>query len=163
MTRDYAFEALAEVTGTDWKTGRGELNKALQLIRDQAGIEDSFLLSSEIHDRAKAYRQVMGDEIMLTPTALAKHWTRVLEESQRQSKPQRTSNLSVPPTDCSTCGGDRFVVVALRKPKATSWMMERGMEPSQSESFEEYAPCPDCGPEVRGVPDPGRVREMMQR
>lgn len=85
QTRDYAFEALAEVTSTDWNTGRGELNKALMLIREQSEIEDSYLLSAEIHERAKMYRAVLKNAL-LTPSALAKHWKRVKEETQRRPK-----------------------------------------------------------------------------
>ena len=41
MSRDYAYEALAEITSTDWAVGRGELNSALRDIRKQAEIPDS--------------------------------------------------------------------------------------------------------------------------
>jgi hypothetical protein len=81
VSRDYAFEALAEVTGTDWEVGRGQLNAALRDIQKQAEVTDSYLLGAEIHERAKMYRAVfMG--AALTPTALAKHWTRVFEETK---------------------------------------------------------------------------------
>ena len=85
MERDYAFEALAEVTGTDWTTGRGELNAALKSIRAQSEVEDSYLLGAEIHERAKMYRSLMPD-ILCTPSALAKHWKRVFEETQQRPK-----------------------------------------------------------------------------
>ncbi|HSC05465.1 MAG TPA: hypothetical protein VLD59_01410 [Steroidobacteraceae bacterium] len=85
QTRNYDFEAIAEVTHTDWNAGRGELNKALMLIREQSEIEDSYLLSAEIHDRAKMYRALFPNAA-LTPTALAKHWLRVYEETQRRPK-----------------------------------------------------------------------------
>lgn len=84
--RDYSFEALAEVTATDWNTGRGELNKALMLIKEQSEIEDDYLLSAEIHDRAKMYR-ALWPEMSLTPSALAKHWERVFEETKRNRRP----------------------------------------------------------------------------
>ena len=85
MTRDYAFEALAEVSGTDWEVGRGKLNAALKSIRAQCEIEDSYLLADEIHERAKMYRALFPNAA-LTPTALAKHWKRVFEETQRRPK-----------------------------------------------------------------------------
>jgi hypothetical protein len=86
--RDYAYEALAEVTGTDLEVGRGQLNAALRDIRAQhpslASTEDSYLLGAEVHDRAKMYRRVFPD-VVLTPTALAKHWLRVEAESTKVS------------------------------------------------------------------------------
>jgi hypothetical protein len=80
MSRDYAYEALAEVTSTDMSVGRGQLNAALRDIRIQEPeLTDSYLLSAEIHERAKMYRVVFSD-VALTPTALAKHWHRVKAE-----------------------------------------------------------------------------------
>jgi hypothetical protein len=81
VTRNYSFEALAEVTGTDWNVGRGELNAALRDIKAQTVIDDDYLLSCEIHARAKMYRAVF-EGAALTPTALSKHWTRVFEETK---------------------------------------------------------------------------------
>ena len=84
MARDYAYEALAEVTSTDQNVGRGQLNAALRDIRHQEpDIEDSYLLGAEIHDRAKMYRQ-MFPEVALTPTALAKHWLRVKADAPKR-------------------------------------------------------------------------------
>ena len=86
MTRDYAYEALAEVTSTDWNVGRGELNAALRDIRNQEpDVLDSFLLSVEIHERAKMYRVVFPNAA-LTPTALSKHWQRVRAETSKTPK-----------------------------------------------------------------------------
>lgn len=166
VKRDYAYEALAETTGTDPTEGRGALNAALRSIKDQAGIDDSYLLADEIHVRAKLYRQVMP-EVVLTPNALAKHWVRVVEEAQvRQS---RGTNLHVT-VECETCGGDRFVLVGTRPVVQSVWMRERGIE-ATGEEIEEYASCPDCGPEVTPMrrsdgtmfvpPDPAAVREKM--
>lgn len=169
MERNYSFEALAEVTSTDWNEGRGELNRALKSIREQAEIEDDYLLADEIHTRAKMYRQVWP-ELTLTPNALAKHWLRVFEEADK--KPAQLTNQSVD-VACATCSNDRFVVVSLRKPVQTPWMKEHGFEPSD-QMIEEMVPCPDCnadantemrrfdGTLVRS-PDPARVREMMSR
>lgn len=84
MSRDYAYEALAEVTSTDMAVGRGALNAALRDIRKQEpDLTDSYLLSAEIHDRAKMYRQVFP-EVALTPTALSKHWLRVKEAAPKR-------------------------------------------------------------------------------
>jgi hypothetical protein len=101
--RDYAYEALAEVTACDQEVARGQLNAALRDIRAQepalASIEDSYLLSAEIYDRGKMYRAMFPD-IALTPNALAKHWKRVKEDAPKK----RGSNLhagrdsSLPPS-----------------------------------------------------------------
>lgn len=84
-SRNYSFEALAEVTNTDWKVGRGQLNTALKAIHEQTEETDDYLLSCEIHERAKMYRAVFPNAA-LTPTALAKHWKRVYEETHRRPK-----------------------------------------------------------------------------
>ena len=168
--RDYAYEALAEVTSTDMTVGRGELNAALKSIRDQADIPDSYLLADEIHARAKMYREAMP-EVMLTPSALAKHWLRVYEEAQK--KPPLRTNQAAPATACPTCGGDRFVVYSLRKPVQSQWMKDRGIEPSE-DMIEEMAPCPDCNAKVNTEfyrvdgttarsPDAGQVRDRLSR
>ena len=169
MSRDYAYEALSEVTSTDMNAGRGELNAALKSIREQSEVTDSYLLADEIHTRAKMYRAVMPD-VMLTPSALAKHWLRVFEEADRKRGERVNQSVSVV---CETCGSDRFVVVALRKPVQSQWMRERGLEPTE-EMIEETAPCPDCNPKadtshrrydgtMAQGPDPARVRELMRR
>lgn len=78
--RDYAFEALAEVTASDPAVARGQLNAALRDIRKQTPeLDDSYLLSAEIHERAKMYLAVWP-EVALTPTALSKHWLRLPDE-----------------------------------------------------------------------------------
>lgn len=89
MARDYAYETLAEVTSTDMNVGRGSLNAALRDIRKMepavASAEDSYILSDLIHGAAKQYRQVFPDAA-LTPTALAKHWTRLPEEAKKLTR-----------------------------------------------------------------------------
>lgn len=84
--RDYAFEALAEVTAADPEVARGELNAALRDIRkmesEVADVDNSYLLADLIHARAKMYRAVFPN-VALTPTALSKHWLRVLEENTK--------------------------------------------------------------------------------
>jgi hypothetical protein len=157
--RNYAFEALAEVTGTDWTVGRGELNAALKSIREQTEVEDSYLLGDLIHERAKMYREVMP-EVMLTPPALAKHWRRVLEESEHRNRSRATNRAAT--TRCSTCDGDRFVLVRLRPQKATAWMIDHNIKPSTTEMHEEYAPCPDCNPvEIKQFRYDGTVFRSM--
>lgn len=166
-TRDFAFEALAEVTNTDWETGRGELNAALASIKKQEpDIHDSYLLSCEIIDRAKMYVVVMGDEILLTPSALAKHWKRVREQMPK-SRPSISPVVpsrgegTLGPSVCETCDGDKMVVVAIRT------------APHSDSGFEEMAPCPECNSGAnadfwRGdgsrftSPDPAMTRMRMQ-
>jgi hypothetical protein len=84
--RDYAYEAIAEVTATDPEVGRGQINAALRDIRAQhpalASTSDSYLLGAEVHDRAKMYAAVFPDAA-LTPTALSKHWTRLPDEMKK--------------------------------------------------------------------------------
>lgn len=168
-TRDFAFEALAEVTNTDWTAGRGELNAALKSIRlQEPEIHDGYLLSCEIHDRAKMYEVVMGTEILLTPSALAKHWLRVKEQMPK-SRPSISPSTAIPsegtgtlvPSVCETCNGDRLVLIATRT------------APASDTGFDEYAPCPDCNSYAhadfwRGdgsrhtSPDPAMTRMRMQ-
>ena len=170
--RDHAYEALANETQTDWKAGRGELNTALLSIRGQMpviGPLETADLAHEIRLRAKLYRQAMP-EMMLTPTALAKHWSR-LPESARSTGATNQSSVS----DCETCGGDRFVLYATRTLPYTAWMREHGIKekPPEERQVEEYAPCP-CNSaldasyrrydgRVMRVPDPAAVRDTMVR
>lgn len=82
---DHAFDALAEVTGTDvaglTHTARGALNKALAEIRGAwSGTPDA--LPAEIRLRATRYLTQMGD-CRITATALAKHWSTLNEQSER--------------------------------------------------------------------------------
>lgn len=94
--RDWAYEALAAETASDPEIARGELNAALRDIRkmepEVAAIEDSYLLADLICARAKMYR-IVFDGAALTPTALAKHWLRVLEEHSKLKR--GGSNLHV--------------------------------------------------------------------
>lgn len=95
MSRDYAYEALAEVSATDMSVGRGQLNAALKAIREQEpGLSDTYLLSVEIHERAKMYRAVF-ENAALTPTALAKHWHRVKAETH--TRPRIPPPRALPP------------------------------------------------------------------
>jgi hypothetical protein len=77
------------------------------------------------------------------------------------AKPSPATNQSVPPTDCRTCGGDRFVTVRLRSPETTIWMTEHGLKANPKEFHEEVAPCPDCHPvEVTYFAGNRRFRSM---
>ena len=74
----------------------------------------------------------MGDEILLTPSALAKHWKRVKEQMPK-SRPSISPSPGAGGTPvCETCNGDKLVVVATRT------------APHSDTGFDEYAPCPDC-------------------
>ena len=165
---DLAFEALAEVTNTDWDTGRGELNKALRLIKAESGLE-GYALAMAIRRNGLKYRRLFSDEVALTPTALAKHWKRVEAELERQ---RGATNQSVTSQDdCPTCQGDRFVVVATRVPLETAWMEKHGHKIGSS-CYEEWAPCPDCNATIHemrrhdgqriATPDAARTRELMR-
>src|SRR5262245_1538560 len=139
MKRDHAYEALAEHTQTDMNAGRGELNAALKTIRVLSPLQGE-LLAGEIEVRCRAYRRLMPTA-MLTPTALAKHWIRCGAELPSTEQ----TNRSVW-TQCSTCGGDRFVPYSMRKAETSQWMREHGLEASGF--YDEVASCPDCGPDL---------------
>jgi len=89
------------------------------------------------------------------------------------SPPSPGTNRSAAITDCSTCGGDRFVTVRLRSPQQTQWMKDHGITPARDRFHEEVAPCPACGQAidvsyyVEGKPfrpmDPAQVREAISR
>jgi hypothetical protein len=150
---DLSFEALVEMTGATVSSERGALNTALKMIREEMPGVDDTDLATEIVYRAGLYRKRYPN-VSLTPTALAKHWYRVLAEAPKP--PAHTQE----PTICETCKGDRFVLVRKRPGEA------KGM------FFEEYAACPDCADGIvvdywRAdgtkfvAPDRAQVREMM--
>jgi hypothetical protein len=140
---DPAYEALAEATSADMEGSRGELNRALKLIRDQTDAIGEHL-ASEIRTRALMYRQVMPD-VMLTPTALAKHWQRLETEVRKQ--PPATNRTAQTGTDCETCGGDRMVLVQTR--------------PAPNGAHEEYSCCPTCNPSNSSYYVMGRKVEAL--
>lgn len=77
--RDLAWEALVRETAANEAMERGQLNVALKAIRSAAlseGLMDEGL-PEEIRLRAQAYRRTFPG-LVLTPTALAKHWHRVM-------------------------------------------------------------------------------------
>lgn len=84
-----AWEALVRATHANPAFERGALNSALRAIREAAhseGLhEDS--LPAEIERRAQAYGRTFAG-MTLTPTALAKHWFRVLHEPAAKISPQ---------------------------------------------------------------------------
>lgn len=77
---DLAWEALVRETKANPAMERGALNKALKAIREAYRSEGLLEedLPGEIHTRAIAYRRVFPNAA-LTPTALAKHWFRVMD------------------------------------------------------------------------------------
>lgn len=77
--RDEAWEALVRETAANPAMERGPLNAALKAIREAAfseGIGEDGL-PTEIRLRADAYRE-RWPHLTLTPTALARHWFRVI-------------------------------------------------------------------------------------
>jgi len=77
---DICWEALVHETAANPAMERGQLNVALRAIREAAfseGLVDDEAIATEIGLRAQAYREKMP-ECSLTPTALAKHWFRVM-------------------------------------------------------------------------------------
>lgn len=74
---------------------------------------------------------------------------------------------------CSTCHGDRFVLVSKRVPQQSPWAMAKGIEiPKDPPLYEQYAACPDCNSQTdtsfwrhngtkASALDAARVREMM--
>ena len=80
--RDLGWEKLVEVTQANPDFERGQLNKALASIR--ACCERDGLLAedvpAEIEARAALYRETFPG-LTLTPTALARHWYRVLPQA----------------------------------------------------------------------------------
>lgn len=74
---------------------------------------------------------------------------------------------------CVVCGGDKFVVVAIRPAKQSPWMEARKLVPTSDIGFEELAPCYACnanvdteffrfdGTKARSL-DAAKVRELMR-
>jgi hypothetical protein len=72
---------------------RGQLNVALRAIREAAfseGLVEDEAVAQEIALRAQAYREKMPD-MTLTPTALAKHWFRVMVQPLSAPSRQQTA------------------------------------------------------------------------
>ena len=156
--RDYAYEALAEVTGCDMNVDRGRLNAALREIREREPDIESYPLADLIYERAKLYVE-MWPEGGLTPTALSKHWDALPGLVKQKTKPVVT-NAPMRPSECGTCGGDRMVPFRERPSK------------NPRSPYEEVVPCPDCnsGASVGywradgsrfNLPDPAVVRRRL--
>jgi hypothetical protein len=80
---DLAFEKLVEVTRANPDFERGQLNKALASIRsccERDGIPADDV-AREIGLRAGYYHETFPG-LTLTPTALARHWYRVLPQGE---------------------------------------------------------------------------------
>ncbi len=87
---DPCWEALVRETAANPAMERGQLNVALRAIRQAAfseGLTDDTAVAHEILLRAQAYRDRMP-QCSLTPTALAKHWFRVMVNPATQSTQQ---------------------------------------------------------------------------
>ena len=87
---DLAWEALVRETASNPAMERGALNKALKAIRE-AYYSEGLLeedLPGEIHTRALAYKRTFPNAA-LTPTALAKHWFRVMQGRDDYSPQQQ--------------------------------------------------------------------------
>ena len=155
--RDLGFEALVEVTGANVSVERGALNAALKAIREQVDDIEGELLADVIREMAARYRR-LWPEMTLTPTALAKHWNRILTEEQERAKP--VVYVTSDGLDCSTCGNLRSVLVGYRPAFPTLWTLahrskthpEMGLpHPAHrrhEDGYEIWAPCPDCNPQA---------------
>ena len=155
---DHGWEALVEVTNANVSQERGALNRALALIKQQAGELEGDELALVITHQAGLYREVFPT-MPLTANALAKWWGKLDEEAERlraldaekaaalaEKRKTRGVNLSVE-SNCVTCHGNLWVTVGHRVPKATAWARERKIEPKLHPSdpgHEQTAPCPVC-------------------
>ena len=82
--RDFAWDALVDVTQANPSVERGAINKALSAIREAAkmdGLAEEDV-PQEIRRRAAAYRRTYP-QMAMTPMALAKHWFRVITPNER--------------------------------------------------------------------------------
>lgn len=89
--RDLAWEALVRATRANPAMERGALNAALAAIKEAAQVEGLHPdeLPAEIERRAEAYQSGAFQGLTLTPTALAKHWFRVLVRPDGRSASER--------------------------------------------------------------------------
>jgi hypothetical protein len=172
--RDFGFEALVEVTGANVAVERGAINSALKAIKEALGGEvDGELLGEVITDMAGRYRKLWPD-MTLTPTALAKHWNRILAEETERAKPTTyVYDAGADGVFCTTCEGLRMVLVGHQQPKPTSWHIEQNKKLRQgkppvgfqhpdhrkpTDGHEIYMPCPDCNAPALGI-----VRQYRDR
>jgi uncharacterized protein with PIN domain len=151
---DHSFEALVAATSATVSAERGALNAALKVIRNaEPELEDEDL-ALLIKLRADAYRRAFP-EMALTPTALAKHWDRVLQEAPKPTYQEVRHDR------CRVCEGHKMVLV------------RQSASPNPRSPYEEWAPCPECNPTVSGnywrwdgtrhqVLSPAEVRELIE-
>jgi hypothetical protein len=118
--RDLSFEALVEVTGANVSVERGALNAALHAIRSEMLDVPDEVLAEEIRFRARSYRKAMPG-VILTPSALAKHWSRIVAEAS-DVKPEIAKPLEGWSL-CGLCGNMAVVFVA---------------------GSQDCVPCPEC-------------------
>ena len=91
---DLAFDALVEATRAIPEMERGKINIALAAIK-AAWQREGFMpedLPDEIRRRAVAYETTMQG-MLLTPTALATHWNRVVTDNKPRSVQQSLDEL----------------------------------------------------------------------
>jgi hypothetical protein len=117
--KDLCWEALIEVTGANVSMERGALNASLKEIRDEMPDVDAVDLAGEIVYRAGLYRKAFPGAA-LTPTALAKHWTRVLTEGRATPA---LAAPAAPQSRCTLCRDNGWVFV---------------------QDTDDTAPCPSC-------------------
>lgn len=90
---DECWEALVRETAANPAMERGQLNVALRAIREAAfseGLIEDQAIAQEIALRARAYRERMP-QCSLTPTALAKHWFRVMVQPVTEPSRQQAA------------------------------------------------------------------------
>lgn len=87
--RDVAWETLVRETHANPAMERGALNTALKAIREACFMDGLHPdgVAEEIVLRAAAYRQTFPG-LTLTPTALAKHWNRVMFRQETPGTPE---------------------------------------------------------------------------
>jgi hypothetical protein len=93
--REPVFDAVAEVCEVDVDAMGSEIGRAVRTINRLAWAELSVdarpdaeqwshMLTREVHRRAALYHRAFGDEIDLTPRALAKWWRDIERRALRQ-------------------------------------------------------------------------------
>jgi len=124
--RDISFETLAQCCGIDLAqltaVSRGQLNAALKQLRDATPDYSDLELALVIEDKARAYKRSMP-QVMLTPSALAKHWPQL--DSLGESRNYPPTNPDV----CPTCDGLHLIP------------SKRPVDPGYDTA---YIRCPDC-------------------
>lgn len=107
--RDLSWEALVEVTGANVSVERGAVNFALASIRSEMTDVPDETLAEEIRFRARSYRKAWPNAA-LTPTALSKHWSRIVAEAA-EVKPTPAAPVEGW-SMCALCGNGAWVFIA---------------------------------------------------